>query len=66
MARNVSFSKEDILEKSVNFIKEYGYSKLTVRELSKYIGCSTQPLFRNFENFDVYKKELKGYLRKDS
>ena len=65
MARNVSFSKEEILEKSVNFIKEYGYSKLTVRELAKYIGCSTQPLFRNFENFDVYKKELKGYLRKD-
>ena len=65
MARNISFSKEEILEKSVNFIKEYGYSKLTVRELSKYIGCSTQPLFRNFENFDVYKKELKGYLRKD-
>ena len=65
MARNISFSKEEILEKSVNFIKKYGYSKLTVRELSKYIGCSTQPLFRNFENFDVYKKELKGYLRKD-
>lgn len=65
MARNISFSKEDILEKSVNFIKEYGYSKLTVRELAKYVGCSTQPLFRNFENFDVYKKELKGYLRKD-
>ncbi|MBR2712714.1 MAG: TetR/AcrR family transcriptional regulator [Bacilli bacterium] len=65
MARNISFLKEDILEKSVNFIKEYGYSKLTVRELAKYIGCSTQPLFRNFENFDVYKKELKRYLRKD-
>ena len=65
MARNISFSKEEILEKSVNFIKEYGYFKLTVRELAKYIGCSTQPLFRNFENFDVYKKELKKYLRKD-
>ena len=65
MARTISFSKEDILEKSVNYIKEYGYSKLTVRELAKYIGCSTQPLFRNFENFDVYKKELKKYLRKD-
>ena len=65
MARTVSFSKEEILEKSVNFIKEYGYSSLTVRSLAKYIGCSTQPLFRNFENFNVYKKELKGYLRKD-
>ena len=65
MARTVSFSKEEILEKSVNFIKENGYSLLTVRSLAKYIGCSTQPLFRNFENFDAYKKELKGYLRKD-
>ena len=65
MARTVSFSKEEILEKSVDFIKEYGYSSLTVRSLAKYIGCSTQPLFRNFENFNIYKKELKGYLRKD-
>ena len=65
MARTISFSKEEILEKSVNYIKEYGYSSLTVRSLAKYIGCSTQPLFRNFENFNVYKKELKGYLRKD-
>lgn len=65
MARTVSFSKEEILEKSVNYIKKYGYSSLTVRSLAKYIGCSTQPLFRNFENFNVYKKELKGYLRKD-
>ena len=56
MARNVSFLKENILEKSVLFIKEYGYSALTVRSLAKYIGCSTQPLFKNFENFDVYKK----------
>ena len=65
MARTVSFSKEEILKKSVDFIKKFGYSPLTVRSLSKYIGCSTQPLFRNFENFDVYKRELKGCLRKD-
>lgn len=65
MARNISFSKEDILEKSIDFIKEYGYSTLTVRSLANYIGCSTQPLFRNFENFNVYKIELKKYLRKD-
>lgn len=65
MARTIKFSKEDILEKSVEFIKEKGYSNLTVRELSKYIGCSTQPLFKNYENFDMYKDDLKLYLRKD-
>lgn len=55
MARTIKYSKEDILEKSVEFIKEKGYSNLTVRELAKYIGCSTQPIFKNYENFDMYK-----------
>ena len=65
MARTIKFSKEDILEKSVQFIKKKGYSNLTVRELAKYIGCSTQPIFKNYENFDMYKDDLKFYLRKD-
>lgn len=65
MARTIKYSKEEILEKSVLFIKEYGYSKLTVRELSKYVGCSTQPIFKNYDSFDTYKKELKTYLVKD-
>ena len=65
MARTIKFSKEDILEKSVEFIKEKGYSNLTVRELAKYIGCSTQPIFKNYTNFDMYKDDLKFYLRKD-
>ena len=65
MARTTKFSKEDILKKSVEFIKEQGYSKLTVRELAKYIGCSTQPIFKNYANFDKYKEDLKFYLRKD-
>ena len=65
MARTIKYSKEDILEKSVEFIKEKGYSNLTVRELAKYIGCSTQPIFKNYENFDMYKEDLKFYLRKD-
>ena len=65
MSRKIKYSKEDILEKSVQFIKDQGYSKLTVRQLAKYIGCSTQPIFKNYENFDIYKEDLKQYLRKD-
>ena len=65
MARTIKYSKEDILEKSVDFIKVQGYSKLTARELAKYIGCSTGPIFKNYENFDMYKEDLKFYLRKD-
>lgn len=65
MSRTIKFSKEELLNKSVEFIKEYGYSNLTVRELAKYIGCSTQPIFKNYENFDVYKEDLKIKLRED-
>jgi len=65
MARKIKFSKEDILKKSVEYIKEKGYSDLTVRELAKYIGCSTQPIFKNYNNFGQYKIDLKDYLRKD-
>ena len=65
MARTTKFSKEEILKRSVEFIKDYGYSQLTVRELAKYIGCSTQPIFKNYANFDMYKEDLKFYLRKD-
>jgi AcrR family transcriptional regulator len=65
MARTIKFSKEDIMKKSVDYIKENGYTKLTVRELAKYIGCSTQPLFKNYDNFELYKEDLKIYLRKD-
>ena len=65
MARTIKYSKDDILKKSVEFIKKYSYSKLTVRELAKYIGCSTQPIFKNYINFDMYKEDLQLHLRKD-
>jgi AcrR family transcriptional regulator len=65
MARTIKFSKDEILEKSIDFIKEFGYTRLTVRELSKYIGCSTQPIFKNYTNFDEYKIDLKKYIDED-
>ncbi len=59
MARTIKFSKEEILEKSVEFIKKYGYSRLTVRELCKFIGCSTQPIFKIMKILMSIKKILK-------
>lgn len=63
MARKERFTKEDILNSSVLYIKEYGFEKLTVRDLAKYIGCSTQPLFKFYKNMDEFKLDLKVYLR---
>lgn len=65
MARKIKYSKEIILEKSLNFIRENGYSMLSARELAKYLGCSTGPIFKNYNSFDSYKDDLKEYLRQD-
>ena len=62
MARKTKFVKEKILEKTKEFINENGIAKMNSRDLCKYIGCSTQPLFKNFENMDKFKKSLKKYL----
>ena len=65
MARKVTFEKDFIINKSVDFIKEKGIDKLSARELTKYIGCSTQPIFRLYNNMDIYKRDLKKELNKD-
>lgn len=65
MARKAIFQKDFIINKSVDFIKENGIDKLSARELTKYIGCSTQPIFRLYNNMDIYKKDLKKELNKD-
>jgi len=65
MARKVTFEKDYIINKSVDFIKENGIDKLSARELTKYIGCSTQPIFRLYNNMDIYKKDLNKELNKE-
>ncbi len=65
MARTVKYSKEEILKISINYIKEKGYSQLTVRDLAKYIGCSTQPIFKNYDSFEKYKIDLKHSIHND-
>lgn len=65
MPRKESFSKDDLLKKGVKFIKENGIESLNARDLAKYIGCSTQPIFRNYENMQEYKEELKKCMRED-
>ena len=65
MARKEKFYKEDLLQMGVQFVKEKGIENLNARELAKFIGCSTQPIFRNYDNMAEYKKELKKYMKDD-
>ena len=63
MARLVEFRKEDLLEKTIDFIRKNGTQNLTARNLCHYIGCSTQPIFRNFGSMGELKEEVKNYLQ---
>lgn len=65
MSRKERFLKEDLLNGGVEFIRTYGIEKLNVRDLAKFIGCSTQPIFRNYSNIEEYKRDLKEALHKD-
>ena len=63
MARLVEFYKPDLLEKTIDFIRKKGIENLTARNLCHYIGCSTQPIFRNFGSMGNLKSEVDEYLK---
>ncbi len=62
MARKTVFDRDYILERTSDFVKEYGVLAMNARDLCKYIGCSTQPIFKNFSSMEGLKKSLKKYL----
>lgn len=63
MARKEIINKEELLTKAFNMTREQGIEEVTARKLAAYAGCSTQPIFRNFENMEdcysqVFEKAL--------
>ena len=54
----VRIKKEDIIKGTIKFIKTNGIEELSARNLAKSIKCSTQPLFKQFENMDDLKKQV--------
>ena len=63
MARLVEFKKEELLEKTIDYIRKNGTKKMTARNLCHFIGCSTQPLYKNFGNMHTLNETIKEYLK---
>lgn len=58
MGRKESITVEDILKCAFNMTREEGISKVTARKLAARAGCSTQPIFRVFENMEQLERNL--------
>ena len=51
-------SKARVSETAFEMTREYGFSEVTARKLAERLGCSTQPIFRAYENMDELRCDL--------
>lgn len=58
MARKEVVTTEKILEAAFDMARVEGIENVTARKLASYIGCSTQPIFRVYENMGELYKEI--------
>ena len=63
MARKATVTENMILDKAFALMREEGFEQVTARKLAAKVGCSTQPIFRLYENMDqligeIYKRAI--------
>ncbi len=51
-------SKVRIENTAFEMTREYGFAEVTARKLAERLGCSTQPIFRAYENMDELRCDL--------
>lgn len=56
MPPKVRFAREDIIKAAFALAREKGLDAVNARSVAGEIGCSTQPIFRVFENMDQLKE----------
>lgn len=53
--------KETILETAYNMLIQEGYSAINIKNIAKELGCSTQPISRQFGSMEGLREELVEY-----
>jgi AcrR family transcriptional regulator len=66
MSRKATITQKDIVNAAFKITKKEGFEQITSRKLAAVAGCSTQPIFRIYENMDelkidVYNKAAEYY-----
>ena len=55
--------REDILEAAADLVRQEGPAALSVRNIAKKLGCSTQPVYSEFESMETLREELTASVR---
>ena len=58
------FTREEVIDKAIDFIRQYGIDELTTRALGEYMGSSARPIFTLFKNMDELMSEVKNQVYK--
>ncbi|MCR5594979.1 MAG: TetR/AcrR family transcriptional regulator [Lachnospiraceae bacterium] len=64
MPRTITITKENLIDASVSLLKREGQAALTARKLAKEAGCSTQPIFRAYQNMEELYADVFGVAAK--
>lgn len=73
MPPKVKVTKQDVLNAATELVRSQGAQALNARALAQVLGCSTQPIFSNYENMEQLRtdvivrgwKEYGAYIRKE-
>ena len=57
MSRKATITQKEIVNAAFKITRKEGFEQITSRKLAAAAGCSTQPIFRIYENMDALKKD---------
>ena len=58
MSRKATITQKAIVNAAFKITRKEGFEAITSRKLAAAAGCSTQPIFRIYENMDALKKDV--------
>lgn len=61
MPSSPKVQKETILETAYALLLRDGYASINIKTVAQELGCSTQPISRQFGNMEGFRKELLSY-----
>lgn len=61
MPSSPKIRKEAILKASYDLLLREGYTSINIKTVAKELGCSTQPISRQFGSMEGFRKELLSY-----